>query len=491
MAATAKSEKTGSITKLLLDFAMSNDPSKKDSAIQEILTFDRFYCVAAAETTIEDWQSRNYAAYINNKELYLFLDMPNAVDFATINGLMAENTPMVACSSIKAIRALLKEYKDKGFITAVRVYANLPFYVVCEPDFDVLVPLVESVDRSDPSKVQTVASKVQLAVSPDSITRAKEILDTPEPGKRAKLDPSDSFRNLHSMIDRLLRDNKISPNAVDTALNLPTGMTGRFIQDLKGDSTPQKIVRQYLSIFDLEPYLYQFKGQCAEMASELNASQVDEHPVRPASIKTEERFRLERVRRGKDYNGAYVYQLTLTSPARTITEIASTPAGYIIGKEYEVSGLEGGPAPFQPASNTLAAPTEEKIDAVTEALAKKAKVAYHESLSEDEAHKEQRQNDIIRYLKRQEGCNSKDAEKKYAALVWEEDILEEFWQYIRTGKGGKIKIRNYTSTILIKELGFRPYEAYCQLVALRKKPRETEQMLKYRKSNPQYKKKKE
>lgn len=484
MSDPANNEKIVSITKLLVDFALSKDPYKKDTAIQEVLSSDQFYCVAASETTAEDWQNRTYAAYISNKELYLFLDMQNATDFAIINGLLAGNTPMVAKSSIKAIKALLKEYKDRGFITAVRVYANLPFYVVCEPDFDVL-----TTPREVPPDGET-PSNTQLQVSPESIAHAKEILDTAEPGKRNKLDPSDSFRNLHSMIDRLLRDNKISPDTVDIALNLPSGMTSRFIQDLKGDSTPQKIVKQYLSIFDLEPYLYQFKAQCTETASELKASQVDEHPVRPASIKTEERFKLERIRRGKDYNGVYVYQLTLKSSVRSITEIVSTPSGYIVGKEYEVFGLEGGPAPFQDTP-VLSAPSDEKIDAVAAKLAGKTMAAYHETISEDEAHKEQRQNDIIRYLKRQEGCNSKDAEKKYAALVWEEDILEEFWQYIRTGKGGKIKIRNYTSTILIKELGFRPYEAYCQLVALRKKPRETEQMLKYRKSDPQYKKKKE
>ena len=241
----------------------------------------------------------------------------------------------------------------------------------------------------------------------------------------------------------------------------------------------------------MEPYLYQFKGQCAETASELNASQVDEHPIRPAGVRTEERFKLERVRRGKDSNGVYVYQLTLRSPERQITEIVSTPTGYVVGKEYEVTGLDSDvPVSVKDATDVLDAPSEAKLAAVTAKLAAKMPTTYQEPLSEDEEHTEQRKNDIIRYLKRQEGCNSKDAEKKYAALVWEEDILEEFWQYIRTGKGGKIKIHNYTSTILIKELGFRPYEAYCQLVALRKKPQETKQMLKYRKTDPQYKQKK-
>lgn len=473
------------ITRDLFEMALSGDMTGTVTIIQEVLSLDRFYCVAAPDTTMDDWQRRNYAAYINNKELYLFLDQMNATDFAVINDLMVENTPMVACFPIKAIRAMLQEYRDKGLITSVRIYANLPFYVTCEPDFDALTlpPTV--------AEPQEQGNQPKLAVSPDSITHAKAILDTAEPAKRVKLDTSDSYRNLHTMIDRLLRDNKISPASVDEALNLPTGMTGRFIMDLKGDSTPEKIVRQYLAIFDLEPYLYQFKGQCAETASELNASQVDEHPIRPAGVRTEERFKLERVRRGKDSNGVYVYQLTLRSPERQITEIVSTPTGYVVGKEYEVTGLDSDvPVSVKDATDVLDAPSEAKLAAVTAKLAAKMPTTYQEPLSEDEEHTEQRKNDIIRYLKRQEGCNSKDAEKKYAALVWEEDILEEFWQYIRTGKGGKIKIHNYTSTILIKELGFRPYEAYCQLVALRKKPQETKQMLKYRKTDPQYKQKK-
>ena len=48
------------ITRDLFEMALSGDMTGTVTIIQEVLSLDRFYCVAAPDTTMDDWQRRNY-----------------------------------------------------------------------------------------------------------------------------------------------------------------------------------------------------------------------------------------------------------------------------------------------------------------------------------------------------------------------------------------------------------------------------------------------
>lgn len=475
-----------SIANDILDISLTSDQSKLDTLKKEAALADRFYIVAARKTTPEAWAAQNHAAYVSSKRLYLFMDGSDASDFAFLNGLVVGETSMARELPAPEVKQLISQYLQKDCITSIRLFVKMPLFLDCEPELFSKAEQPES--GSSPTPTPAAAS---LEVPSEVISMAKEILNTNDPAIRATLDPGGCFKNFHSMVDKLLRDSKISPDTTDSAFGYSSGLTAGLCVNLQDSGIPKRIVLQFLELFDLSPYIYQFKAQCGEVASELAVSRIDIHPIKPASVHTTERFVLKGIRRGKDANNAYIYQLHLESPQRKITELVSTPLGYIVGKKYSVTGLDGLPTQDNAPGTGPVAPSDEELAALTDEITQRQHIRSYgdeDKQAAAEEHAQQRQNDIIRYMRQNLGYSAKDAEAKLASIYWEEDLLEEFWQYIKNNKAGKIKVRGYTARQLMRELHFSPYDAYCQMVALRRKPKETEQMLKYRQTDPQYQK---
>lgn len=472
------------ISRRLLDLCLTPDPSKEAELLQDAIQSPELYIVAARKTTPEAWADRSHAAYVSSKQLYLFMDGEDAKDFARLNGLMAGETLMARQLSITEVRSLVEQYTSRGCIVSIRLFAKMPLFMECET-----AVFLQTEPKVEPEALPATEAVSELKPDPEVIRKAKEILDTGDPAIRATLDPSGCFKNFHSMLDKLLRDCKISVDAMDSSMGFPSGMTANLCTNLQDSGIPLRVMKQILEAFDLSPYIYQFRGQCGEIASELAVSRIDIHTIKPASVHTTERFTLNGIRRGRDANQAYIYQLALSSPSRKVTELVSTPFGYIVGKKYSISGLDALP---EPSPNSIPTPpSDAEMASVTEELAQRHHIrsyGYHDAQAEAEEHAQQRKNDIIRYMKQNLGYSAKDSEAKLASIYWEEDLLEEFWQYIKNNKAPKIKVRGYTARMLMKEMHFSPYEAYCQMIALRRKPKETEQMLKYRQTDPQYQK---
>lgn len=466
----------------ILRYYLSPTDEAYEKITGELLRAPEFYVVATPNTSPEDWERRNYAVYISERHLLLFKERSDAEDFARLHDCLAGDRPMVSALTAPKVGALSRKCRERDWIDAVRCYVKLPLFVCIPPE-------------RFPSG-QTGSTPVPSG-TPDSISeKAKQILDCAENAARSKLDPSGTFKNIHAMVAKLLTDSGISYDKADEMLGLPAGVTSQFCINVTDYSVARKIAEQYLGLFGLTEYLYQFKTQVAGIAAELTASGVDLHVIKQAVSTTQEPFELRSVRRGKDVTGAYVYKLILQSRWRSLTEIVSTPLGYVEGRKYSIGGIEP-----MPASDD--GPSDDQIALVMDDIAKRQHIRQYNGLSAAdkaeqpfaqlapalmEEHAKQRKNDIIRYMRQNLGFSSKDAEAKMAALYWEEDLLEEYWNYIRNGKAPKIKVRGYTAGTLMKELHFNPYEAYCQMVALRRNPKETEQMLKYRKTDPQYQK---
>lgn len=470
------------LSRRLLALSFVPDQAELVKLAQEAGQAEDVYLAADRRTTKESWESGNCAAYVSGRRLYLFLAEEDAGDFARLNGLLLDGKPMARHLSADEVRSLVAQYSDQGYITGIRLFVRMPLYLDLAPE--TVLGKQEKQAPTEPAEPAT------LEIDPEVIAKTKELLDTGDPSVRAVLDPGGCAKNFHTFLDRLLRDNKISMDTMDAAMGFNPGLTANLCTNVQDNDIPLRLLRQILDAFGLLPYIYQFRGQCREIASELAVSSIDIHQIKPASMHTTERFELTGIRRGSDANGAYVYQLALSSPQRQLTELVSTPLGYIVGKRYSVAGLDPVDQPDN-ATRTVRAPSDAELSAVTKDIAQRHNIrSYGDSdpQAEAEAHAQQRKNDIIRYMRQNLGYSAKDAEAKLASIYWEEDLLEEFWQYIKNNKPGKIKVRGYTARILMKELHFTPYEAYCQLVALRRNPKETEQMLTYRRTDPQYQK---
>lgn len=476
-----------SVAKGILNTCLIPDPAKIESLQAAAASEGHYFIVAARKTTPQAWEEGNYAAYVSSKQLYLFMDGTDAADFAFLNGLMAGEAPMARELTASEVKHLISQYIEKGCITGIRLFAKMPLFLDCKISLFLEASLA---DKEAEEEVVAISAE-PLEVDPEVISKAKDILDANDPAVRAAMDPGGCFKNFHSMLDKLLRDSKIGPDTADKAFGFSPGLTAGLCTNLQDSGVPKRIVTQFLTLFDLSPYIYQFKAQCREVASELAVSRIDIHQIKPASVHTTERFILKGIRRGKDANNAYIYQLLLESPQRKITELVSTPLGYIVGKKYSVAGLDGLPTQDNAPGSGPIAPSDEELAALTDEITQRQHIRSYgnaDKQAEAEEHAQQRKNDIIRYMKQNLGYSAKDAEAKLASIYWEEDLLEEFWQYIKNNKPGKIKVRGYTARQLMRELHFTPYDAYCQMVALRRKPKETEQMLKYRQTDPQYQK---
>lgn len=477
--------------------------------VPELLASKQFYLVADKDTDEKDWKSREFGVSISDKqELLVFLNREDAVCFARKNDrILSDETPMTVCISYQALAKLVLNYTNKQLVKKVKIYAKVPLFLFCplayfaqhqqqEPQVSLMsAPLAETEKILYPERNFVMVEDV------------KRVLDLSEVSKRRAIDPGLICENLHSVIEKLIHHNKIDMTEMEQQLQLPPGMLRSFCRDRVSSSISKATAIKLLKYFGLEAYLYQYKRYCNEVWAELNADEnIDICEIKPASFKTEEKFKLTNVRRGNDTrNQAYIYELTLKSKDREVKLMVSTPLNYVIGKSYEIVGLD-----IQEAQDENLPELQEKPTQKTASVEKKkersgipvnkpavnlsASVMLEGPSGPGRQRRSQEEIDhdmIIRYCKETYGDNLVAAEEKIKALEPHMDIIHAFAQYIKTKRPGRIKEFDYTPGMLMNTLHYEPYEAYQMMAQLRNKPGETKQLLVYRKTAPQYQSKKD
>lgn len=350
------------------------------------------------------------------------------------------------------------------------------------------------------------------------VPEVKQALSMPAAADRRKIDPAAHFENLHSLLGKLIQANGLDPADLDRHFGMPQGFTKSLCEDLKRDTTPKDIVRRYLDLFGLSQYLYLFRNECSEIAEELRKNpQIDVYKVKLARNTTEERFELMSVKSKLDNNGALIYRLELESPHRTQIVISSTPFNFIVGKSYAIEGLapitnktDANKAATKGAA-TLSAAIVSSKEEEAEVLAKiqaemknKGKPSQRQEerpkqsgrmsgknryMDETPEEKFEREKGIVlEYIIRTCGCNARDAQAKFEPLADHPDIVSDFAKYIKTRKPGSCSSHGYNAKRLMDKLHYGPYDAYVMLASLERDPKKTQEVLKYRETDPQYQK---
>lgn len=512
------------LTRQILAYRLSSQKEEREEAalVQQFLSAGTIYVVADANTTAADWEAREFGICTQDKTIRLFLCEEDAVSYAfKVGAVLQKKTPMTMKVTSAMIQSVIGDYAQKQFIDKVSICGHSPIRVEVS-----LHPFVKGYKKESPSTIMSEPAPVPVMQSVTVETQGnlqlvdivRQTLSAPTAAERRKLDQGQQFENFHTLLVKLIQVNGLDMSALDTDMGVPTGYTKQLCSDLVSDAIPKAILMNYLKYFGLSEYLNLFTKQCSELAAELKANpKVDAYSIKSANFHTKERFKLLSVRRGKDANHAYVYQLTLESKARKITTIVSTCFNFVQGKDYEIGGLtplddggssnvstrnaaEAGPSPL---------PSEDEEAAILEKLEqekkeKKSKIpaqkpseleqkkdtrntGYNRYIDETAEEKTERElNEILGYIIKTQGCNSQEGKRKLKPLEGHEQAIAAFAKYLKDGKSGSYAVRGYTPKKLMHEMHYSPYEAFCLLTELENNPKDTLQRLKYRETDPQY-----
>ena len=516
------------ITQKILAHRLSSSNSPEDDATLAAIFLDAnpSYLVTRPDGDSEA------VPYIHDSMFSLFLQQEKAKAMAEKLSTRQEiSLGVVGCSS-NDTKQILSEVSGK--VKVIKLYGIPPITTTIRTS-----PTQEGNSEVAPESQEAPEAKESPSISPGApaaeehpaetlfqrrewklVSEVKLVLSMPATADRRKIDPAAHFENLHSLLNKLVQTNGINPSDLDKQLGMSPGFTKSLCDDLKRGNTPKKIVILYLDYFGLTAYLYLFKGQCSEVAKELaDNPHVDSYRVKQARNTTEERFKLLSVKTGTDSNGAYLYRLTLQSPHRKQDVIVSSPFNFVVGREYEIEGLSplgdsavANKSAIKGAETTAAAlvSTEEQeaevLAKIEEEMKNKGKPQqqrqpqpqkkvnsrmsgknrYMEETPEEKFEREK--NIVLEYIIRTEGCSPRDAQKKFEPLSDFPDIVSDFAKYIKTRKPGSCSSRGYNAARLMNKLHYGPYDAYVMLAGLERDPKKTQEILKYRETDPQYQK---
>lgn len=469
-------ELTKSMLQAKLDKTISLDDVQRD-----IVSRPHYYLISSPKTTREEWEKKQFAVFVDSDgSLVVFLSPEEAGNFAVRNKCVLDGQALVTKANSSTLAKTIAEYEDAKLVSNIRVYSRVPLHLDLSPhDFlraDLPSSSVVMRDHKPPTKL-TGTEYVKAA------------LDTFEPNARKKLDPGGRYENIHTLVESLSQQNGLDPSDLDNILNLPNGYTRNFCINLKDGDPSQDVLMKYLTYFGLLEYLYLYKRDSLELLRLLkDHKKIDVYSLKSATINAE-RFRLDEIKRGRDGNGIFVYRLSLTSKRRSFQMVVSNPLNLVVGREYQIVGLdseEGQGASREATAYDL--PSEETLMQIVSELDQERKPTKKEKkLSEPATYEEERKNRIVRYF-REQGMDGRAAESKYKTLEVESDILDEFYKYIDAKQFGKLDLFGYTARRLMKDLHYAPYDAYLLMAQLRADPQNTKQRLKYRETDPQYQK---
>ena len=512
---------TNIITRQLLDYRLGKNksPELANALLERFLAVEPLYLIFDTQ----DGQPRE--ATVANSELAVFLKQETAESRAA--AMPAGEAQTVVEVDAQKTRSIISEYSTKGYISAVKLCGNAPVTA--------LIKLSGHVEQRTPEPAKPEPSKeskppAEPAAPPEPPLEAvanrewklvddvRKCLTAPSAAERRRLDPGQNFENFHTLIRKLIQENGLNIEEVDRALGVQKGMTHNICTDLKSNNSSMEIVRKYLDYFGLEEFIYMFKNESSEIARELKDSpQIDVYEITRASNKTEEPFKLTSMKPAR-LNGALLYKLVLESAYRKQETFVSSPFRLVVGKEYTVNGLTpigDGPVAAKSAAKGAAKTSalmvaseedeEEILAKIKRDQQKRAggpqqrqsdkqkdsrmsgKQRYMEETPEEKFEKEK--NIILEFIIRTQGCNSRDAQQKFEPISEYPAIVSDFAKWVKTKKPGGYGVRGYNAARLMNQLHYGPYDAYLMLANLERDPKKTQEVLKYRETDPQYQKK--
>lgn len=502
-------------------FPQTATAQQKEHLFQQFMDFGQLFLVADPATTIHDWNRNQFKICTTDKTLRIFLTEEDAMIFAdTIGAAMQPDVFFVKKISAEDLSVIIKKEIEQNSIRFLALCGTMPIKATFSTEYCNKYIMkwlgIENTTSNDKpiseKNEKNTTPDIRPVITDDGMTLIKNIqkaLSEPAAAKRREIDRGQQFENFHLLLAKLIQVNQIDPESLDQKIGLPPGYTKNMCQDLTSNAIPKKYLQAYLSCFDLLPYQYLFKGECLELSNELKTSPyIDKYAIKSASVHTTERFRLNTLFRAEDHNHAYIYKAELQSANRSVELYLSTNFNLIVGKEYEIGGLQASEESTSiciskknsAESSATILPSEEKEQEAIALAEKKAKerrshippqknnVSYGREryvTSPEEDYK----NTILSYLIQTNGCNSAKAKELLAPLEGHPKVLTSFAKYVTEKKPGPYAIRGYTAKMLMHDLHYSPYEAYLIMAELESKPQETLQKLKYRKSDPQYQKK--
>lgn len=447
---------------------------------QELCEYQTYYLIAKSDTSHNEWTSKQFEPYVVGNTLVVFLSEDEAQVFANHYGCVDNNEPMVSKTDKAELLRVVAEYTDNRGITALRVYSVPPVYIDLQPSLFLSGHSTNEADASIDSDAKHTEINKEVLLG---VEQVKQALDTFEPNARRKLDPGQRYENIHTLVQTLVQQNNIEYDDLDSSLDLPKGYTREFCVSANSTHPSMEVMEKYLSYFGLNEYLFVYKKNSVELINYLNARKdLDKYEL-SSKIKPEnDRYKLQKITRGTDSSGHFVYKLVLVCGEKTVSTVISNPLNRVVGREYAIVGLE---QQGSSGKDVLSAPdiSEGELSGIAKSL-DKAPAEKTERTYED-----RRKDAILFYFKRM-SVDRRSAEAKYKELEIEPDVLDEFYKYIDSRQFGRLEIAGYSARKLIREMHMEPYEAYLALVQLRTDPQNTKQRLKYRETDPQYQVKK-
>ena len=438
---------------------------------------------------------------------------------------------MVMKTTQAMVNSIISNYSRKGFITRVwlcgktpiKASANVTCFVdgvkrdkastITDPDKKEVVEepaLGATPPPPPPSHESDLESAVETNTNLVLVEEVRRVLSESSRAARRKLDPAESYLNLHSLVEKLIFSNHIDPVEMDERLGLNTGYTRMFISDKTKDTVPINIAGKYLRYFGLYEFLYLFRKDCKEMREMLKAHpKLDQYDVVQAKGNRagEEVFTLTQIEQTKNREGINVFRLTFTSPDRDkpFQMVSSTHLDMNIGNKYVLPGLE--PAkPLSTLASVKGAATgsadsgpsaEEMAAALAKAEANAAQAAKKpggqksaptkpQDMTPEEKAEADRQT-VLGWIIEHKKISSKEAKDEMAKFDKDPEVMAAFALFATSGSKAASNFgrRGYTPARLMKNLRYTPTEAFTILADIRTKPNETLQMLKYRETDPQ------
>lgn len=471
------------ITRQILDFRLGHacGPQGETALVQQFLSMDRFYVVADSSTTKEDWDSKTFGIHTEKGCLHLYVDQADAEQKAiSIHSVLPDNSVMILPLTAEVAKSLISDYANKDIISGVwlcgksPVAAKVGLRAILE-NYRTQSPSTIMAEQSIGEPLSQLQQKSSITESPSMptsfrlIPEVRKTLSLPSAEERRKIDPSDAFTNLSRLLEKVIQANGLDMKSLDNSLGLPSGFTSNLCKSQRSNVIPKTKVQAYLQFFGLSEYLYVFKEQCYELAEELKASpQIDLYEIKPAGVKTVERFLLCDIVRGKDGNGAFVYRLSFKSSERQVSVVSSNNFKMIIGKEYELVGLElpetslSSSMPIKGAADNKPCPLPSQDDmerAVAASSPRHKGVptqkqgSVHEKrdsrssgrnryITETPEEKYERDREtVLSYIIKTFGCNSRDAIKKMSPFDGHEDVMASFAGWIEQKKETLLLLR--------------------------------------------------
>ena len=257
------------------------DEGEESALVHSFLGYGDIYVVADPDTTAEEWAQQTFGIAVQNQSIRLFLDRADADSYAmSIRAQQKDGTLMVMKTTQAMVNSIISNYSRKGFITRVwlcgktpiKASANVTCFVdgvkrdkastITDPDKKEVVEepaLGATPPPPPPSHESDLESAVETNTNLVLVEEVRRVLSESSRAARRKLDPAESYLNLHSLVEKLIFSNHIDPVEMDERLGLNTGYTRMFISDKTKDTVPINIAGKYLRYFGLYEFLYLFR----------------------------------------------------------------------------------------------------------------------------------------------------------------------------------------------------------------------------------------